>query len=282
MKNDFSVMRICKTLKISRAAYYAWKASPVSSRDLANSTLLTQIREIHQKSNRRFGSPSVLMKLKEQGIHCNHKRIERLMKENQIYSKVKKKFKITTDSNHKFSICPNLVERDFSPQKVNTLWCSDITYIRTGEGWLYLAVVIDLFSRKVIGWSMSESMSRALVIDSFMMAWSKRGKPENLVYHSDRGSQYASHDFQNLLKNLNVKQSMSRKANCWDNACAESFFASLKKEEVYQQKYQTRVEAKACVFEYIEIFYNAYRPHSFTTGLSPNQYEDMKSKEQVA
>lgn len=282
MKNDFSVMRICKTLKISRAAYYAWKASPVSSRDLANSTLLTQIREIHQKSNRRFGSPSVLMKLKEQGIHCNHKRIERLMKENQIYSKVKKKFKITTDSNHKFSICPNLVERDFSPQKVNTLWCSDITYIRTGEGWLYLAVVIDLFSRKVIGWSMSESMSRALVIDSFMMAWSKRGKPENLVYHSDRGSQYASHDFQNLLKNLNVKQSMSRKANCWDNACAESFFASLKKEEVYQQKYQTRAEAKACVFEYIEIFYNAYRPHSFTTGLSPNQYEDMKSKEQVA
>lgn len=275
-------MIICKTLSISRAAYYAWKRRPQSPRTLVNKTLLQEIKTIHKKSKYRFGSPSILMKLKEQGIHCNHKRVERLMKENSIYSIVKKKFKVTTDSNHEFPVCPNLVQRNFSPEKANQLWCSDITYIRTSEGWLYLAVVIDLFSRKVIGWSMSESMSRKLVIDSFMMAWNARGKPDSLIYHSDRGSQYASHDFQNLLKKLGVKQSMSRKANCWDNACAESFFASLKKEEVYQQKYQNRVEAKACVFEYIEIFYNAYRPHSFAGGLSPNQYEDMKSKEKVA
>ena len=195
------------------------------------------------------------------------------MKENNIYSKTIKKFKVTTDSKHDHPICSNLIKRDFKPGKINTLWCSDITYIKVGQGWLYLAVVIDLYSRKVVGWSMSESMSRKLVIDSFMMAWRSRGKPEDLIYHSDRGSQYASKEFQKILKDLGVKQSMSRRANCWDNACAESFFASLKKEEVYLTKYLTREQAKNCIFEYIEIFYNSYRPHIHVGGLSPNQYE---------
>lgn len=275
-------MKICKTLCVAKSGYYRWKKYPVSKRDLLNEELIETIKLIHEKSRKCFGSPRITVKLKESGYKCNHKRVERLMKENDIKSTAKKKFRITTDSNHKNKIFPNLAERDFKPVDKNKLWCSDITYIWTTEGWLYLAVVLDLFSRKVIGWSMSESMSKQLVIDSYMMAYTAREKPKDLIYHSDRGSQYASNAFQDLLKSHAVKQSMSRKANCWDNACAESFFASLKKEEVYQNIYITRKEAKSCIFEYIEIFYNSYRPHSFIQGLSPNKYEEMKSKEKVA
>ena len=277
----FGVERICKALEIQKSAYYRRKINP-GSRVKSNDILLDRIKLIHEKCKQRFGSPQMTKKLKEEGYNCNHKRVEKLMKKHNIRPKTKKKYKITTDSNHKLAVCPNLVNRDFSPGSINKLWCSDITYIKTKEEWLYLAVVIDLFSRKVVGWSMSKHMSRQLVIDSFMMAWEQRGKPQNLIYHSDRGSQYASNDFQKLLKKCNVRQSMSRKANCWDNACAESFFASLKKEEVYREEYVTRSQARSCIFEYIELFYNSYRPHSYAEGLSPNEYEKKKSNVKVA
>lgn len=279
---EYKITKICKTLRICRSAYYEWKTEPQSKRECANNKLLQHITRIHRESKGTFGSPRIVIKLKEEGIYCNHKRVERLMKENDIYSKTKRKFKITTDSNHQLPVCENILVRNFKPEKANQSWCSDITYIRTAEGWLYLAVVLDLFSRRVIGWSMSESMSKQIVMDSFMMAWESRGKPQGVIFHSDRGSQYASNDFRNLLQKLEVIQSMSRRANCWDNACAESFFASLKKEEVYLNVYATREQAKSCIFEYIEIFYNAYRPHSYVDGLSPNQYEMMKARENKA
>ena len=244
---------------------------------------MRRIRSIHQKSRERFGSPNITQKLKEEGLNCNHKRVERLMKKYDIRSKVKHRFKVTTDSNHQSPVCPNLIERNFSPVSSDELWCSDITFIDTDEGWLYLAVVLDLYSRKVIGWSMGERITRQLVIDSFTMAWESRGQPKGLIYHSDRGSQYASIEFRELLKRYGIKQSMSRKGNCWDNACAESFFASLKKEEVYlQKKYSTRTQAKSCIFEYLEVFYNSYRPHSYNDGLSPNEYEKKKLNQKVA
>lgn len=281
-RSKFAVTRICKTLSVSRSQYYHKEKHPHSEREISDMELLQRIKLIHRKSRRLFGSPRVTDKLKEEGVKCNHKKIERLMKDNNIRSVAKKKFKVTTDSNHTKGVSPNLVKRNFKPEKENQLWCSDITYIRTDEGWLYLATVLDLYSRKVIGWSMSKNMSRKLVVDSFKTAWVKRGRPKGLVYHSDRGSQYASDEFRELLEKCEVKQSMSRKGNCWDNACAESFFASLKKEEVYLTSYSDRAEAKRCIFEYIEIFYNSYRPHSFLGGLSPNRYEDKNSREKVA
>jgi len=243
LSSEFGVERTCKALGYSKTSFYRKRKQPETQRELSNKKLLIEIKRIHNESKQIFGSPSVISKLKEEGFHCNHKRVAKLMKDNNIRSKTVKKFKITTDSNHERPICPNLIKRDFKPKKINTLWCSDITYVKVGQGWLYLAVVIDLYSRKVVGWSMAETMTRQLVIDSFMMAWQGRGKPSELIYHSDRGSQYTSHDFQSLLKDLDVQQSMSRRANCWDNACAESFFASLKKEEVYLTTYATVLQA---------------------------------------
>jgi transposase InsO family protein len=257
LRSDFAVEKICDALSISKSGYYKWRKKPYSKRDESDKVLLEFITQIHFSSNQRFGSPRIVAKLREQGQNCNHKRVERLMKENNICSKAARKFKVTTNSNHDKNISPNLLRRDFNPPAANHVWCSDITYIRTLEGWLYLAIVIDLYSRKVVGWSMSKSMSRHLVIDSFNMAWEGRGKPEGLIYHSDRGSQYASNDFRNLLGSCCVSQSMSRAGDCWDNACSESFFASLKKEEVYMTPiYPTRAIAKDCIFEYIEVFYN--------------------------
>ena len=278
LSSDFPVEKICNALPIVKSGFYDWKKNPYSKRDESDSILLKDIEEIYSTSKGRFGSPQIVAKLKEEGNNCNHKRVERIMKENNIRSKAAKKFKVTTNSNHDHNISPNRLRRDFNPPAENHVWCSDITYIWTMEGWLYLAVVLDLYSRKVVGWSMSKSMSRHLVIDSFNMAWVNRGEPEGLIYHSDRGSQYASNDFRNLLGKCCVSQSMSRAGDCWDNACAESFFASLKKEEVYMSStYSTRDQAKNCIFEYIEVFYNTYRPHSFNGKVSPNKFEAMNS-----
>lgn len=278
MRSEFAVEKICDALPVTKSGYYKWKKNPVSKREESDLVLLEFITGIHFRSRERFGSPQILNKLNEMGEFPNHKRVERIMRDNDIRSKAAKKFKVTTNSNHDKNISPNLLRRDFNPPAENHVWASDITYIRTIEGWLYLAVIIDLFSRKVVGWSMSKTMSRHLVIDAFNMAWINRDEPEGLIFHSDRGSQYASNDFRDLLGRCCVSQSMSRAGDCWDNACSESFFASLKKEEVYMSPiYPTRKYAKDCIFEYIELFYNDYRPHSFNDGVSPNHFESIKS-----
>lgn len=240
--------------------------------------LLKVIKDIHEKSKGIFGSPAVNSKLKEMGYEYNHKRVERIMRDNNIRSKARKKFKITTDSSHKMQVAPNLLKRDFSPEKENQAWCGDITYIRTDQGWLYLATVMDLYSRRIIGWSLSENMTRKLVIDAFNNAYNEREKPLGVIFHSDRGSQYASDDFKTTLKKAKCRQSMSRKGDCWDNACAESFFGSLKKEQVYRNKYKTRAEARQSIFWYIEVFYNRYRPHSYLGGISPVTFEERLKK----
>jgi transposase InsO family protein len=263
---------------VSRSGYYSWRKQPVSNRELENSELLKLIKEIHAESREIFGSPAINSKLKELGHNYNHKRVERVMRENNIRSNAKKKFKVTTDSKHMMPVADNQMQRDFSPEQKNQAWCGDITYIRTDEGWLYLATVIDLYSRKVIGWSLDKNMTRQLVIDAFETAYQQREKPEGVIFHSDRGSQYASKDFKTVLSLSKAKQSMSRKGDCWDNACAESFFASLKKEVIYRNHYRTREEARAAIFWYIEVFYNRYRPHSYLNGISPETYENKKQK----
>lgn len=277
-REEFGVERCCNALYVSRSGYYLWKKRPVSNRELENYKLLQLIRDIHDESKGIFGSPAINSKLKEMGHNYNHKRVERVMKENNIRSKATKKFKATTNSNHKHPVAPNLLKRDFDPKQMNESWCGDITYIRTDEGWLYLATVIDLYSRKMIGWSVDKQMTRQLVVDAFETAYKQRGNPKNVIFHSDRGSQYASSDFKDVLKEAKAKQSMSRKGDCWDNACAESFFASLKKEMIYRNHYRTREEARAAIFWYIEVFYNRYRPHSYLNGISPETYENQKQK----
>lgn len=275
MRSEFDVEKCCKALEVSRSGYYKWRKNPLSNRDIENSKLLELIKGIHHQSNGIFGSPSIQAKLREMGENYNHKRVERVMRENNIRSKTKKKFKVTTDSKHSLGIAPNLLQRDFSPPDLNQMWCGDITYIWTEEGWLYLATVIDLKSRKVIGWALEDRMTKELVINAFNRAHKERGRPKGAIFHSDRGSQYASDDFKEALKDAGFAQSMSRKGNCWDNACAESFFASLKKEEVYHQRYQTKSQARQSVFWYIEVFYNRFRPHSHIGGVSPNTYEKL-------
>ena len=275
--SNFEVEKLCTTLSVSRSGYYRWLKNPFSNKKEIQEKVLQQIKDVYEQSKGVFGSPRITAVLRNKGYDYNRKRIAKIMKDNNIRSKMKSKFKITTNSKHKYPICENLLQRNFSPSSENQIWCSDITYVRTDEGWLFLAVVIDLFSRKVVGWAMSKRMKTELVAKAFKMAWQHRGQPKGLIFHSDRGSQYASNKFKKLLKNCKVRQSMSRAGDCWDNACAESFFASLKKEEIYQKRYLSRIEAKRCIFEYIELFYNSFRPHSYCGGLSPNQLESKIS-----
>lgn len=235
---------------------------------------------IHQTSRNNYGSPRVHEELKHKGIHCNHKTVEKIMHDNGIRAKRKKKFKATTNSKHNLPVAENLLNRQFKVDMQDQTWVSDITYLCTDEGWLYLAVFIDLFSRRVVGWSMSSTMTAELVLNAFRMGIGRRvGKVTPLV-HSDRGSQYASDLFRAELKLRSCLQSMSRKGNCWDNAVAESFFSSLKLELVNHEKFKTRKEAQEKIFDYIEVYYNRQRIHSSLNYLSPEEFE--MSKQNVA
>ncbi len=231
--------------------------------------------EIHQKFERRYGSPRVHRELIARGETCCENTVARYMRENDIAAKTKKKFKHTTDSNHSLPVAENILDRNFTPAGPDRCYVGDITYIPTRQGWLYLAIVIDLFSRKVVGWAMSHRIDRLLVIDALKMAIQDRRPPPGLIFHSDRGSQYASADFQKLLVRHGMICSMSRKANCWDNAVAESFFGSAKTELVHHEDFQTRDEARLAIFEYIEVFYNRIRRHSTLGYLSPVDYEEL-------
>jgi transposase InsO family protein len=269
----FPVALMCQVLGVSRSGYYAWGHRPESARRRENRRLRAKIRAIHEGSRRTYGSPRVHQALQTQGEACGRHRVARLMREDDLKAKVKKRFKATTDSKHTLPVAPDLLQRDFAPSVPNQVWASDITYIWTGEGWLYLAVTIDLFNRAVVGWSMSHRIDRHLVIDALTMAIKRRGPGPGLIHHSDRGSQYASADFQALLTKYGLRCSMSRKGDCWDNAPVESFFGTLKQELVFHQRYRTRQQARQSLFDYIERFYNCRRLHSKLGYLSPAQFE---------
>jgi transposase InsO family protein len=267
---------MCETLEVSPAGYYAWLQRPPSFQEERRAALLVLIREVHGEAKRRYGSPRIHAALKGRGEGCSVNTVARIMRDNGIQAKTARKFRCTTDSNHALPVADNVLDRQFDPEGPNEAWVADITYIPTREGWLYLAVVEDLFSRKVVGWSMSGSMESRLVVDALEMAVQRRLPREGLLAHSDRGSQYASEHYQRVLDRHGIGCSMSGVGQCWDNAPAESFFATLKKELVHDEDYPTRREAKASIFEFIEVFYNNQRLHSSLGYVTPAAYEQSR------
>lgn len=272
-KCEYSVCLMCRTLEISKSSYYKWVQGGRKTARTNYRALTAKIKSIHKGSRRTYGSPRIFETLKSMGEKVSKNTVAKLMKENDIRAKTKKKFKATTNSKHNLQVSPNLLDRNFSPKTINIAWCGDITYIHTEEGWLYLATVIDLCSRRIVGWSMSERINKSIVVDALSMAIGRRSLKDDIIFHSDQGSQYCSKDFRVLLKANGFKQSMSRKGNCWDNAVAESFFSSLKKDLVFDERFKTRNEARRKIFKYIEYFYNQKRIHSTLDFKSPIEYE---------
>jgi len=258
---------------VGSSGFYAWLKRPESPRKQENRRLLMKIKMAYEKSRKTYGSPRIHAELNETGYACSRHRVARLMRQNGIVSKHKRKFRVTTNSNHSYPIAENLLQRQFDVSEPGQCWVSDITYIPTREGWLYLAATLDLFHRKVIGWAMGRWITRQLAIDALNMGVKNGCLKSGLIHHSDRGVQYASNEFQALLKTYGIQCSMSRKGDCWDNAVAESFFHTLKVELIHGKIYNTRQEAKTAIFEYIEVFYNRQRRHSYLGYLSPVDYE---------
>lgn len=269
----YRIETMCRVLKASRSGYYQWRKGGTPQRQVRQRELLAKIKEIYEGSRRNYGSPRILRELRKAGIVVNHKTVEKLMKRNCIQAKRRNKFKATTNSKHNLPIAENLLNRNFRANKPNEAWVGDITYIATEEGWLYLAAWIDLCTRKVVGWSMASRMTADLVVDAFRMAVFRQKRQIPNIVHSDRGSQYASGDFRKELKKYGCKQSMSRKGDCWDNAVSESFFGTLKNELVHHEKYRAREEARLSIFDYIEMFYNKKRIHSYLNYVSPEEFE---------
>lgn len=263
-------------LEVSRKAYYAWSKKPLTARQIRDKELLVYIKKIYLMSRKTYGSPRVHDSLKKLGITCSKKRVERLMKDNGLISIHKNKFVITTNSKHNLPVAHNVLNRRFNAERPNQVWVADITYIPTREGWLYLAAIVDIYSRKVVGWAMDERMTSDLVIKALNMAIYQRRPGKGLIHHSDRGCQYASYLYQNTLQKHGIICSMSRKGNCWDNAVMESFFHTLKTELVNHRRYQLRSQAKREIFEYIEVFYNRFRSHSSIGYVSPEFYENQR------
>jgi transposase InsO family protein len=272
-RKDIPVRTLCRVLQVSPSGYYAWHERPESKRGRANEALLVEIRAIHAQSKQRYGSRKVHAQLRRQKRRVNHKRVARLMRENGLKSRRVKPRRVTTNSKHGLPVASNVLNRAFSAEQPNTKWVSDITYVPTHEGWLYLAVVLDLFARRVVGWCMQECMTRALVMAAFEQAAQARHLAAGLLFHSDRGGQYASDDFVDLIGTFEVTQSMSRPAEVYDNAVMESFFASYKLECVPAGGFETRQQARSETFEYIEVFYNRQRLHSTLGYLTPAETE---------
>jgi transposase InsO family protein len=264
---------MCRVLRVSPGGYYDRRGRPQSSRAARHDALAATIKVIHGEVKARYGSPRIHAELEARGTPCCVHTVARLMRQEGIAAKAKRKFRVTTDSNHDRPVAENLVDRQFQPREADRTWTADITYIATGEGWLYLAAVEDLYSKRIVGWSMSERIDSRLVVDALEMALSRRRPGAGLVAPSDRGSQYASEHYQRLLAGRGITCSMSRRGNCWDNAPMESFFAGLKKELTRGESFATRAEARAELFEYIEVFYNRLRRHSSLGYLSPADYE---------
>ena len=270
------VRLLCQTLEVSTAGYYAWQGRPASARAQRRDTLLGEIRAVHAAVKARYGSPRMHAALVARGHGCCVNTVAQLMRQAGIAAKTARKYRCTTDSNHDRPVADNLLGRQFDPAGPNEAWVADITYIPTGEGWLYLAVVEDLYARRVVGWSMAENLESRLVVDALALAVERRLPGEGLLAHSDRGSQYASEHYQRLLARHGITCSMSRRADCWDNAPMESFFASLKKELIHGSDFATRAAARAAVVEYIEVFHNNQRRHSSLEYVSPAEYEQSE------
>jgi transposase InsO family protein len=281
--NDFNITVMCKVLKVDRASYYHWiKAGSIVKK--VDKQLNELIQIIFKQGRANYGTRRIKSELERlYGLIVSRRRIGAIMRSLGLTAKTKKRYKInTTDSNHNLPVAPNILNRDFYALEPDKKYVGDITYIPTKEGWLYLATVIDLYSRRVVGWSMDDNMKVDLVNNALNMAITTRKPPKGLIWHTDRGSQYASYSHKDLLKQYGIVQSMSRKGNCWDNAVAESFFHTLKTELIYHQIYETKAEANQAIFEYIEVYYNRQRSHSANNNLSPVGFENkMLQKEAV-
>ena len=278
-KACFPVGFMCEGLGVSRSGYYAWQQREPSKREREDTELAQRIEEIHQGSRGTYGSPRIEAVLKGQGRRISRKRVMRLMRQSGLSARRRRRFRKTTDSKHDLPIAENVMARNFEVPAANTAWAGDITYIWTREGWLYLAVLLDLFSRRIVGWSMRENLERQLCLDALSMALKNRQPGPGLLHHTDRGSQYASNDYREVLKANGVVCSMSGKGDCWDNAVAESFFATLKAELVENADFATRREAMGAIFEFIEVFYNRQRLHSHLGYRSPADYEKVLTLE---
>lgn len=266
---------MCEILGVSRSGYYTFCGRKPSNQQQANQILDTQIKEIYSAHRGRYGTPRIHRELQAQGTLCGANRVARRLSTLGLKAKPKKRFIATTDSRHNLPVAPNLLARDFTATAVNQKWVGDITYVWTTEGWMYLATIIDLYSRAVIGWSLQDSMTKELVCDALLMALWRRGFPKGVIVHSDRGSQYCSDAYQQLIKRYGLRCSMSRKGNCWDNAVAESFFHTLKIELIYQTNYQTKEETKQNIFQYLEVYYNRKRRHSSIDYQTPYEFENQ-------
>jgi transposase InsO family protein len=267
------IKRMCEVLRLSRSGYYAWKNRQSSIRWKENEELFSRIRVIHEQSRRLYGSPRIRAELIAQGFRCGKNRVARIMKEHAVRAEVKKRrFRRTTDSSHTYALAANLL---LDKHQTEGVWASDMTFVPTSEGWLYVAAVMNVQSRKIIGLAMGEKITQELASSALMDAVGRQGRFEGLIHHSDRGRQYASYAYQDLLKRYGMRASMSRSGNCYDNAYLESFFGTLKTELVHGERYRTRLEARLSVFEYVEMFYNRQRRHSSLGYRSPQQYERL-------
>jgi putative transposase len=275
---EFTVVDCCRVLQVSTAGYYRWKKCPVGKRDRRREELAGEIKIVHEASRRTYGAIRISKELRQHGRHLNRKTVARIMRESSIRSKIARKFKVrTTDSNHAHPVAPNLLDRNFTAEKPDTVWLCDITYIPTREGWLYLAGVMDLCSRRIVGWSMAEHLRVELAEAALAMAASNRKPAAGLIHHSDRGVQYCCGDYQEQLQVWGMIPSMSRTGDCYDNAPKESFWATLKKELMSDLTFSTREEARAAIFEYIEVFYNRQRIHSSIGYVSPEAFEASRN-----
>lgn len=282
-KKAFPITMLCDVMELHRGSYYAWKNRKESKTTMENRQMVHSVKLTHAKAKGSYGARRHADELTDQGFSCGRSRAKTVMKLAGVEAKQKKKFKATTDSNHNREVFPNLVKRAFTVNRPNKIWVSDITYVGTTAGWLYLAVVIDLFNREVVGWSLGPRINRHLVIDAMRMAIWKQKPSKGLIFHSDRGSQYCSKDFKEYIAGHKILGSMSRKGNCWDNAVAESFFGSLKKELVHSRNYKTREEARADIVEYIEMFYNSFRRHCHLGNKSPREFmKNWQEQKKVA
>ncbi|WP_259458015.1 IS3 family transposase [Salipaludibacillus neizhouensis] len=277
-RHDHRVAKMCQVLGVSKSGYYAWLKRPKSNQKKKREKLTSRIKKIHLESRNTYGSPKITKVLQGKGVRVSQKTVTRIMKENGIRSKTVKKYKATTNSKHNLPIYPNLLNQQFTVERPGQVWVADITYIWSSEGWLYLASVMDLYSRRIIGWEMDGRMTKELVVTALKRAMITQPPTSGLIHHSDRGSQYASNDYQALLRENDVTSSMSRKGNCYDNACIESFHGVIKRELIFHENYKTRNQAKRSIFEYLVSFYNYKRIHSTNNYMSPMAYEKQYFK----
>ena len=279
-RDELPIMLMCKALNVSPSGYYAWRQRPPSAREMANQKLYEKIEAVYEANYQVYGSPRIYRELRKQNVVCSENRVARLMRLRGLKAKQSKRFRTTTRPNKAHSAAPNLLRRDFETSRPNQKWLADITYIPTQEGWLYLAAVLDLYSRRIVGWAMSDRMTSDLTLNALEMALLLRRPDADFIHHSDQGSQYTDQEYQTLLKDHGIQASMNGAGTWYDNAPMESFFGTLKSELVHHRAYQTRNEAQADVFYYIESFYNRHRLHSSLGYLSPDEYEQLFYQQQ--